>query len=118
MFFALKLQVQQLSAQREELALQRAELQATRIEIAKTAEANIHVATLAKKNLRAQYLQSWLASRSQTKVAYENAEEYWDGRERSYKVGDIFISEDKYDTFFELYESHEDELDELTCDTE
>lgn len=100
MFFALKLQAQQLSAQREELSLQRAELEATRIEIAKTAEANMGTAKLAKRNLRARYLQSWLAACSQIKAAYESAEEYWNGKETSYKVGDIFISESKYDTFF------------------
>lgn len=75
-------------------------------------------AKLAKRNLRARYLQSWLAACSQIKAAYESAEEYWNGKETSYKVGDIFISESKYDTFFELYESHKDELDELTSEIE
>ncbi len=53
MFFALRMQS-------EELALQRAELEATRAELRRTAKANEDSAELARKSVRAQYLMYWL----------------------------------------------------------
>ena len=80
MFFALRIQSEELVLQREELAL-------TREELHKTAEANAAMVKLTEKNLRIQFLTKWLKDNKTASFQIDpDEEEALGGLSVSYEV--------------------------------